>query len=280
MRVSDVMEKVGGSLVQHGPDNDRVYLMKLDSAETERVLDRIGRLVEVGGYSKVFAKVPDSAAPVFLERGYVEEARVPGLFKGNEDGVFISRFYTPARAECTQPEVFPLLESIRLKEPLAQLKPLPEGIRLRAAEEVDLPEMAEIYRQVFESYPFPIHDPDYLQATMASHVDYFVAESEGRLLGVSSAEKDAAQANVEMTDFAVLPAARGTGLALHLLERMEQAMGGQGIRTAFTIARACSPGMNSTFVRLGYAYGGSLINNTQICGRLETMHVWHKALCT
>lgn len=278
MRVSDVMEKVGGSLIQHGPDNDRVYLMKLDSAETERVLDRIERLVEAGGYSKVFAKVPASTAPCFLEKGYVEEARVPGLFKGNEDGVFMSCFRTPARAECTQPEVFPLLEKIRRKAPLAQLKPLPDEVRLRAAAESDLPEMAEIYRQVFESYPFPIHDPDYLQETMESHVDYFVAESGGRLLGVSSAEKDVAQANVEMTDFAVLPAVRGTGMALHLLERMEQAMRGQGIQTAFTIARACSPGMNSTFVRLGYAYGGSLINNTQICGRLETMHVWHKPL--
>jgi beta-lysine N6-acetyltransferase len=36
--------------------------------------------------------------------------------------------------------------------------------------------------------------------------------------------------------------------------------------------------MNKTFAALGYRYGGTLVNNTQICGDLESMNVWHKPL--
>ena len=63
-----------------------------------------------------------------------------------------------------------------------------------------------------------------------------------------------------------------------LLLEMEQAMPGLGISTLYTIARACSHGMNITFARCGYTYGGMLVNNTQISGAIESMNVWYKRL--
>ncbi len=57
---------------------------------------------------------------------------------------------------------------------------------------------------------------------------------------------------------------------------MEMKLEQEGIRTLYTIARAVSPGMNITFSKLGYIYNGCLINNTQICGSLESMNVWSK----
>ena len=51
-----------------------------------------------------------------------------------------------------------------------------------------------------------------------------------------------------------------------------------GYLTGYTIARALSPGMNITFARAGYRFGGLLWNNTQICGRLEPMNIWYKSL--
>ncbi len=51
-----------------------------------------------------------------------------------------------------------------------------------------------------------------------------------------------------------------------------------GIKTVFTIARAKSPGMNITFARSGYDYGGTLVNNTNISGQIESMNVWYKSL--
>ena len=36
--------------------------------------------------------------------------------------------------------------------------------------------------------------------------------------------------------------------------------------------------MNITFARQGYAFSGTLYNNTNISGNLESMNVWHKPL--
>ena len=87
-----------------------------------------------------------------------------------------------------------------------------------------------------------------------------------------------ASQNVEMTDFATLPEALGHGLALSLLETMESAMCRRNMHTAHTIARARSPGMNITFSKAGYTFAGTLINNTNISGGIESMNVWYKRL--
>ena len=138
--------------------------------------------------------------------------------------------------------------------------------------------MAEIYRRVFATYPFPIHDPSYLEKTMRENVVYFGVWQEGKLIALSSAEMDQSAASAEMTDFATLPECRGQGLATSLLTRMEAEMRRRGMNTLFTIARAVSFGMNITFARCGYQYGGTLTRNTQISGCLECMNIWYKPL--
>ncbi|MFH1725408.1 MAG: putative beta-lysine N-acetyltransferase, partial [Elusimicrobiota bacterium] len=45
-----------------------------------------------------------------------------------------------------------------------------------------------------------------------------------------------------------------------------------------TIARAVSFGMNIAFARVGYSFGGTLWNNTNISGNIESMNIWHKRL--
>ena len=72
--------------------------------------------------------------------------------------------------------------------------------------------------------------------------------------------------NVEMTDFATHPGCRGRNLPGYLLTLMEEVMRAAGMRTAFTIARGLSYPINSTFARAGYLHGGTLTNNTSICG--------------
>ena len=52
----------------------------------------------------------------------------------------------------------------------------------------------------------------------------------------------------------------------------------QGMHTAYTIARSLSAGMNITFAKLGYVFAGTLTNNTNISGKIESMNVWYKLL--
>jgi putative beta-lysine N-acetyltransferase len=113
---------------------------------------------------------------------------------------------------------------------------------------------------------------------MQDHIEYFGVEVDGRLTALASSEVDTVSKNAEMTDFATLPKYRGSNLSGHLLRHMENDMRSRDIKTAYTIARALSPGMNITFAKAGYTYGGRLINNTNIAGQIESMNVWYKSL--
>lgn len=272
----DRMERMGHSTIQSGPMNNRIYLMRADARDLPDLPERLIRLAEERSYTKVFAKAPASWAEAFRTRGYIEEARVPGLFKGREDGVFMSRFLDPARGTDERADTArEVLETARARAGLPVAAP-DDSTVLRELGPDDAEAMRAVYRTVFASYPFPIHDADYLRETMKTHVRYFGIEREGRLIALSSAERDLEASNAELTDFATLPEARGDGLALRLLLGMEAAPAVDGIRTFFTIARAYSFGMNITFARAGYAFGGCLVNNTQIGGRIESMNVWWK----
>jgi len=96
------------------------------------------------------------------------------------------------------------------------------------------------------------------------------------LVSASSTEIDFSRQNVEMTDFATIPDYRGNNFAQFLLYQMENEVAKKGIKTFFTVARGVSFGMNITFVKLGYKFGGTLINNTNISGSVENMNIWYK----
>ncbi len=273
----DATEKLGGSLVQHGPYNQRAYLMKLEPADLPRLVGELTALCTEKRYSKCFAKIPASFRGPFDVAGYREEARVPGMIAGRDDALFLGLYFDAERAEEKAPGQ--VAEVLRIAREKADGAPPADGPPIEETTSQDAAEMAEVYREVFASYPFPIHEPTYLVETMASHVRYFCVRDRGRIVALSSAEMDRSSACVEMTDFATLPAARGRGLAVHLLAHMEQAMRARGdMKTAYTIARSRSAGMNVTFARAGYQFAGTLVNNTNISGAIESMNVWYKQL--
>ncbi len=273
----DTLEKIGRSLVQHGPNSSRVYLMKLDSADLPALHDELEKRVRQHGYGKIFAKIPADAASAFRERGYREEARIPGYFRGHTDAVFMCRYSDPERAtDRNAAQTAAILDAARAASPGSAP---PFGSRTaRILTATDIPALAALYRETFASYPFPITEPSYLAQTMAAHVVYFGVFDGDRLVAASSAEMDTDALAVEMTDFATLPDYRGQGLARGLLATMDTAMQQQGVRTGYTIARAVSHGMNITFARNGYHFGGTLINNTGISGAIESMNVWFRTL--
>lgn len=276
----DKIEYMDGAQIQHGPLNDRVYLMKMGDARPEALVDGLLRKAADAGYSKVFAKIPESTDEPFLEAGFQKEARVPEFFDGREPAAFLGYYLDADRQQETHPEKLnAILELSRKQQPAADPAPPPKiGVTLGPCSAAEADEMAEIYRKVFPTYPFPIYDPRYLIDTMENHVMYFGAAAGERLVALSASEMDIESKNVEMTDFATLPEWRGNGLGVQLLSLMEQAMRTKHIKTAYTIARAASPGMNITFARLGYRYGGRLINNTNISGRIESMNIWYKPI--
>ena len=280
-QVYDKLEKLScGSLIQHGPYNDRIYFIKpgvdMSGSLPIELIDK----AKNQGYSKIFVKVPGEYSQRFLDAGYLKEACIPGFYGGLDSGVFMGYYLTQERSSEADASGLDGVLEIAKSKAGSVIRPFDSGrFVIRECDESDVEEMAVIYRAVFASYPFPIHEPEYLLETMRSHVDYFGVEHEGELVALSSAEMDIASSNVEMTDFATLPDWRGNGFGVHLLACMEKKMQQKGVKTGYTIARAVSAGMNITFAKLGYEFGGRLKNNTNISGDIESMNVWYKSLC-
>ena len=275
----DTIETIHGSLVQHGPHNDRIYLMQLDPAGTADLIAAMETLARRRGYGKIFAKIPAPFWPAFQSAGYIAEAVVPGLFNARFDGYFVAQYLSPERQVITADEK--RLERIGPRgadSADAVHRPGRASRRVSTCRPGDAEEISRIYRGVFQTYPFPVHRPGYLKRTMKAGSRYFAVRLEGRIAAVAAAEIHRGDQNAEMTDFATRTSCRSQGLAGSLLRHMEKAVRRLGVRTAFTIARAASPGMNAVFRKNGYRYAGLLRNNTQIGGRLESMTVWYKPL--
>lgn len=272
----DQVTAIGNSTIQHGPANDRVYLMHLADGDMPEMPDRLAALAERRGYTKVIARVPSPALDGFFRAGYHVEAALPNLYRGCEDGFFVAKFFDQARSADSGAV---LDRRLLMDGPSERRTSLPEGFSIEEAGPDDAAAVAELYAGTFATYPFPIDDPEYLERSMASDVRFFAVRQGGKIAAASSAEMDPAGENVEMTDFAVMPEYRGLGLSAALLGAMEEAMAGMGMKTAYTICRAGWYPVNRLFAGAGYRYGGTLINNTQICGECESMHVWHRSLC-
>jgi len=189
---------------------------------------------------------------------------------------FISKYLDPDRLFTIDKNQLFSLHSLLAEKSQKVIKSGSQGYTIRMLTESDIGEITRIYRSVFESYPFPIYNKDYILKTMHENVRYFGAEKDGKLAALSSSEMDIDGKNVEMTDFATDKAHLGNNLSGQLLIAMEQEMKTLGITTLYTIARLNSIPMNKTFLKAGYEYSGTLVNNTNIAGKIESMNVFYK----
>jgi putative beta-lysine N-acetyltransferase len=281
--MTDKFEKIGkNTIIQHGDLNKRIYLIKLGQEDIDEIIPLLNTLAREQSYTKIFCKVPAWATPVFNADGFVMEAFIPGFYGGKESVSFMSKFLNSDRLlgmEVDQLNAFSsLLMECKGKSQADTNVVHSDKYPVLPLNEDRAEEIATLYKQVFASYPFPIDDPDYIRQTMSKNIRYYGVEESGQLIALSSAEMDVESRNVEMTDFATLPAARGKRLSLKLLKKMEVEMREAGMITLYTIARLNSFPMNKTFLNSGYSFSGTLINNTNIAGSIESMNVLYKHL--
>ncbi|MEQ9288927.1 MAG: putative beta-lysine N-acetyltransferase [Cyclobacteriaceae bacterium] len=280
MMMFDKTEKIGKSIVQHGPNNDRAYLMKLHNNDVGNIVEQLYNLTILKRYSKIFAKVPELALDTFKENNFKVEASIPKLYAGKETGYFLAQYFSSYRSYISRKQK-KLIKRIvaESSEPYDESGlELPARYNIRPLGPEDAGLLASLYKKVFQVYPFPIFNEEYLLSTMATHVSYFGVFRGSELVAASSAEMDYDQKNAELTDFATHPDHRGKKLAFFLLRKMESYMSAKGVKTLYTIARSVSPGMNKTFGRCGYQFGGTLVNNTLIGESIESMNIWYKHL--
>jgi putative beta-lysine N-acetyltransferase len=259
--------------------NQRIQVLEYEAEDAHSLVASLEQRARDAGFGKVFLKAPVYDRAGLEDAGMCHEATITGYFAGQPAAV-MSLFLSDQRRQRTSLELQDsILEMIRERPADPSVPPLPEGYRLLPAQPADADELAGLFREVFDSYPFPITDPEYLVSAMEISVVYrIVRDAQGTLVAAASAETQPGIRNAEMTDFATLPEQRGLGLAQHILAALEDDMVERGIPNLYTIARARSAGMSRVFYNRGYELTGTLVNNCHIAGRFEDMHVWCKSM--
>lgn len=214
----------------------------------------------------------------FLTRGFALEAKSHRYFQG-APGHFMSYFLTAERQVRDRlEEEQELLRSILEREqtPAGQL---PEGYRLEVGSPERAEDLANLYDAVFDSYPSPLTDPEYVRELMESGEGLFLlaVTDDGAIASVAAAEIDPEDGNAEITNCATLPDYRGEGLMATLVERLQTELTEQHIGCVYSMARAHSFGMNLVLHRLGYLYRGRLIRHAHIGGDFEDLNLWEKS---
>jgi beta-lysine N6-acetyltransferase len=227
---------------------------------------------------KLIMKVRSEDFLHLYEKGFQPEAVVDRYFLGS-DAHFFSKFYTVERKKndhwITEDG---MIHSIYQLETTIDKPYPPKEYELKKADEACAEELSGLYRHVFQIYPTPLHDPEYVKKTMKEGTIYYVYFHQGKIVSAASAEVNSFYKNAELTDCATLTEHRKYGLMKIILRELEKELKKQGIFCAYSIARSLSFGMNAVLFQLDYKYRGRLMNNCYIYDKLENMNMWVKNL--
>jgi beta-lysine N6-acetyltransferase len=258
--------------------NSRIKLIQYSRYDVESLLKHLEELAKEKDIGKVMIYANPEDISFFEKLGFQREGEISGFFQGNP-ACILSRFLEEDRAHKKDEEKKDqIVEMAEQAEAIKERPRLDPKYQLRHAVKEDAEALAKLYQLVFETYPTPIHDPDFIRQCMDQDV-YFTVVTEGDQI-VSSASADVFPhfQCAEITDCATHPDHQGNGLLSAIIYDLELRMKEKGIPHLFSLTRAVSTGMNMVIAKLGFEYKGRLIQNSQISGDFEDMNIWVKKL--
>ena len=290
--------------------------LKMPGANAEIIVDYYNRRIKVTGYTGFFEEIAGTLKTIStveemakiivyappekkneLEAcGYSKEGTISGYYSGKNCYVFTSYPEYLRRISFHKEKEDLVIESCLKKDRKTGIVSqktkksrkkrerekgkilLPEEYIARPAVQTDASVMANLYRQEFKFYPTPLHIESYLLRNMDSNVLYFLIEKKGMIVSLASAEMDPQNRTAEITDCLTISSERGNGLIKELITILEKELSDRSFKSAYTLCRASSFGINMAFSSLGYAYTGRLVNNCKIGEGFENMNIWCKIL--
>lgn len=257
--------------------NKRIKIVNLNG-DIEELTEKINPIIENNNIGKIFCVVTKEKLDIIKKHDFFLEAKINCLIN-NEDGYFLSKFCNHERKVTSQiPEEEEILIKAReyLKEEFAYN--IHDKYLIRNATKNDAQELARIYDGVFETYPSPMNNSQYIAYAMDNDVMFKVAVYNNKIISSASADMNSKYLNAEITDCATLNNFRGEGLMGRLIYELENELRQMNYNVLYSTARALSPGMNIVFAKHEYEYGGRLVNHCHICGKFENMNIWSKPL--
>ncbi|WP_224981195.1 GNAT family N-acetyltransferase [Geomonas agri] len=276
--MAEHVEIFGNSLVQHDPAARRATLALLDPEEAPGVIRHLELLASSRGYTNVSARVPAAHVRHFVGAGYRLEAAIPHFYGEGETACFLVRHFGEAQDTERMPLLLSRILAATEMHSLAGPVSLPEGGALRLVEPSEIGDVVSLYRRVGVAKPAAVDDPIFLHNFLGRGDLFLGLWIEGILVAACAAIFDPTTGTAELAHFVVLPEHRGKGLALLLLQRIGELSAACGARLLWSTVRAYAPGINITFAKGGYHFGGTLTNNSYIYGATESVNVWHKCL--
>ncbi|WP_453996402.1 putative beta-lysine N-acetyltransferase [Bacillus nitroreducens] len=239
-------------------------------------LTEVNEIAKQHSFEKIIWMAKREDLLCFISRGYMIEAVIPKYFNGS-DAYFVTKYLTNKRRNSDKWMEEEQIMTDILRHPRENhLTDTPFIIRKATVDDIE--QLATLYDTVFQIYPTPLNQPDYIKKAINDSTIFYVALDGDVIVSSASAEMNHDFYHAELTDCATLDAYRKHGLMKKLLMQLEQELVNQGIYCAFSIARALSYGMNKSFYQLGYTYTGRLTNNCYIFDKIEDMNVWVKDL--
>jgi len=256
--------------------NKRLKILDYQST-SENVITEIINFAKKKGLGKIISNCRSLLLQTLRDRGFIVEGIIKGFFQG-EHAYCVSYFIDPERKSTLSKAKGDYILSQCVSES-KQNHPLGKyNHRIRQADASDIPQMIKLFAKVFKTYPSPVFNRNYLEKVMLEQALYKVAEEDGKIISVASADMDKLNLNAEITDCATYPEHRGKSIIQHLISAIEVDLLKKGFCTVYSLSRAVNPGINKTLSRLEYEYGGRLLNNCHICGGFEDMNIWVKKI--
>jgi beta-lysine N6-acetyltransferase len=235
-------------------------------------------IIKKNSFSKLIIHAKKEDFSQFLENGFILEAVFEKYFNGS-DAYAVTKYFELSRSQShhwlKEDEILSNVLSLSL---LQQELDVPDQLLLKKAAPSDAKKLASLYQQVFQIYPTPLHDAEYIESTIRKENIFYFFEKDQLAVSAASADINNDFYHAELTDCATLPEYRKHGLMKILLMKLEEELKKQHIFCSFSIARSLSFGMNAAFYQLGYKYSGRMTNNCYIFDKMEDMNVWVKDL--
>ena len=222
--------------------NKRVKILNSDSISIQ-TLEKIKDFASVNQAGKILCNTVLSEVKLFTQAGFCIEGKIDGFFKG-EDAYCVSYFMDSKRRISESPE--------QKDKVIAQCF-MPNNrhtaggnntlfYSIRTATQSDIGEIVALFSTVFSTYPTPVYDEEYIRQTMNGKILYKVAESEGKIIGMASADMDMENMNAEMTDCATYPDYRGKGVLSNIICELEAELKNRSFITLYSLSRAVNCG--------------------------------------
>lgn len=258
--------------------SQRLKVLQYEATDHAAFILKLRWIAEANGFDKIICMASPSDWEQFLRHGYVLEA-ILKYYRNGEDALVVSKFRSQERltAGSLMEEILLIEQLMAATDPLPE-RALPAGYSIRLARREDIPELLDLYRSIFKTYPTPLIHRSYLDIVFQEETLFAVCTFGGQIVSAASAELLPGLRAAELTDCVTRKDQRGLGLMSLILRVLEDSLRSDGYICAYTMARARSYGMNNVFFRLGYEFNGRLVNNCDIYGAYEDMNIWVKDL--